>query len=264
MRDLRAGEVATLRRLGRCGCMRRSLGAVKTETVPGDFARQLAETIAWCSARADAARPRDCLRSSELRPDLARHYDTEPRVAQLAQVELALIPTLETEQTPEDWVWLTPSLIEPVVHRRRELLAGRCTVAPGKIDLAGGRLLLSFYEYTDHDGATEYETSGYLDINDVPPWDTWVGDVPCTRTAPPRMKSIHTVLGGENVDRILVAWVPSQFAEIVTAAMKTEAMGMLAWSDELPTREHAFGVWYDLVPPWLRDLCPPADRTPAS
>jgi hypothetical protein len=255
--DIGAGDAAALRRLRRGAPAPRTLDVMKSGTAPEGFARQLAETIAWCAPRVDPSRPRECLRSTEVRPDLERHYDTETRLQPLTQVSIALNPRLETEHDRDEWIWLTPPLVAALVQRRTRVLesVGATTAAAALVDR--GRLLLSFYEYTDHDGATADLTRGYLDINDVPPWDTWVGDVPCVRSRPPKMKSIHTVMGGDNVDRILVSWVPEPFLAVIDAAMKTEAFGMMAWNDDLPTDERAFGVWHDLVPPWLRDLRPP-------
>jgi hypothetical protein len=100
---------------------------------------RLQQAMAWCSPRADPNRPRDCLRSAELRPRV-----------------------------------LQPSYRAAVhdVGVARELYLGR---ALGRIEMPAGRgrLLLFSPDEELSDGVAERESDGFFDLNNTPPWDTW-------------------------------------------------------------------------------------------
>ncbi len=139
-----------------------------------------------------------------------------------------------TELTPpgyEDREWidrppgLEPKTVQAVIDKRKLALAdpGR-TVEAGQ--LHGGRLLLSAHEASNDNGLTASISGYYFDDSDVPPWDTWI-----------------CVLPGD--DSLLVAWVPSEFQEIVQESIANECIGMLAWAD-------GPGSWpYGPAPAWL-------------
>src|SRR5690242_13263477 len=106
------------------------------------FNVRLAQTIFWCAPRADKRNPASSLRTVELRPRLLE----ESRVSAVDTVAYA-----------------------------RELFGGvdiRKTTIP--IRLGGGRLLIYFPSSDLACGAAEQGTAGFFDINNVPPWDTWV------------------------------------------------------------------------------------------
>jgi hypothetical protein len=65
--------------------------------------------------------------------------------------------------------------VEELCHRRAELL--RDVGAYPEVedfDLANGKLLRYEPDYNVSDGAAQDITQGYFDLNDTPPWDTWV------------------------------------------------------------------------------------------
>ena len=104
-----------------------------------EFRERLADTVSWCAARADASRPRDCLRDPYLRPrSLERDYF---------------------------------SAVQTVLSSRM-LQAG--SPLPRRLP-AGGRLMVYFPEQDLSDGAAELESGGFFDVFNAPPWDTWVG-----------------------------------------------------------------------------------------
>jgi hypothetical protein len=100
------------------------------------FWQSLAITIEWCSARADASRPRESLRDTHTRPRVL-----EPNYFSVGDDVLRL-------------------------QGRRE--SGRPR------QLGSGRLLLYFPDEEGTDGMSEAETEGFFDLHDAPPWDTWV------------------------------------------------------------------------------------------
>ncbi len=145
------------------------------------FWQQLAETVAWCTARADTAAPASCLRSSDLRPRL-----------------------------------LQPSYgaaVRDVAINRRSMLKG--TVRRGPEPLANGRLLVYGPDEELSDGAAESETDGYFDVNNCPPWDTWVAFF------------VEAPLIGRAHAAYLVSWVPSEFLESVGRGISVNPEGWI-------------------------------------
>ena len=72
-----------------------------------------------------------------------------------------------------------------------------------------GRILLIEYQITNHNRATEFETEGFFDWADNPPWDLWIGEA----------------------SDMLVCWIPENFVELVDRADAVECMNMLSWAD---------------------------------
>jgi hypothetical protein len=151
---------------------------------------ELREAQAWCVSRADLARPKECLRSEELRPPL-----------------------------------LLPSRLETVdaVRRRRKTLLGHrhfsSDLAP-EVASASGRLIAYNPDFNLACGTSEYETDGYFDVDNTPPWDTWVAllDVP----------------NAQHFETSLIAWVPPVFVSLVQAGIKLIAERCVMWLDECP------------------------------
>jgi hypothetical protein len=107
------------------------------------FWQCLAETIAWCSTRANEFNPGESLRSRELKGrSLERGYRESVQTV-AGRRRLALLP------------------INPEPTR----------------DLAKGRLLVYFPGADLCDGAAEAESNGFFDVYNTPPWDTWVAFV---------------------------------------------------------------------------------------
>jgi hypothetical protein len=200
--------------------------------VPAAFRRQLAETIEWCVVRATEGGP-DRLRSQELRPDTAR------------------------EESSAQALCVSSELITGVVETRRRVLAELgWAVTVGATNLAGGRLLVSAYEYTNHNGASAGATGDYLDEDDVPPWDTWIGEVAGLQGGeddwPPTLAS-HLGDGPPNRG-LLVSWVPRAFIPVIQAGLEVECMGMLCWADQ-PSEGHGGSPRFgQILPRWLCQL----------
>src|SRR4051794_11881850 len=108
------------------------------------FELRLAQTIAWCSPRARLDDPATSLRSDRLQPS-----------------------AFETERATS---------VSLVLESRASIDRDVGTASPVNTanDLGGGRLLLYFPDANLADGAAEVETRGFLDIENMPPWDTWV------------------------------------------------------------------------------------------
>ena len=206
--------------------------------VPDWFAAQLAETVEWCRDRANIVDPEHCLRSPELQPDLGP-YDGSVTA-----------------------LWVNPEMIEGVVQRRKQLLRSRgwrgSHAFPAKL---GGRLLLCAHEYTNHNGATAGDTAGFFDDHDVPPWDTWIGEVaglpgndPVGTWGgiwPPTLRSTLSMGKEPPHTGLLVCWIPPAFVDAGQRALAVECVGMLSWAGE-PIESGGAGPRFDrVVPEWL-------------
>ncbi|WP_141332497.1 hypothetical protein [Myxococcus sp. AB025B] len=118
------------------------------------FKRRLAETIAWCLPRAEAARAGVTTRSVELMPPVCGH-DGDTLVNQL----------LSAPAVPAEAVGF-------IVERRRRELERMNLPLPPLGDLMGGRVFATDFN-SDLCGAATAPSNGYLDDYDIPGWDTW-------------------------------------------------------------------------------------------
>lgn len=111
---------------------------------------------------------------------------------------------VHTEQQKE-------SVVRSLIQRRAEFLhAMEITGVPAGVPgVAGGRLLLYWPAENVSDGASEQATRGFFDVDDAPPWDTWV-----------------TYSQGT-----LLSWVPAQLLDLVKAGIDANAVGCIQWLD---------------------------------
>lgn len=144
------------------------------------FLKSLAETISWCSPRVDLSAPRTCLRSPEL-----------------------IFPMQE-------------NVVQAIVGARHHHL-GFPKTAPAS-SLAGGRLVIFEPHETLSCGLGAGETDGFIDVENCPPWDTWVGYIH-------ESEDVH----------YLVSWVPPLFVEKVDRATQVVMAEELRWLDSRPT-----------------------------
>lgn len=203
------------------------------------FFQQLAETQRWRQSRAMSQDLEHCLRSPELRPALEMYYSNDRAI------------------------WVQTEMIREVTAQRKAKLAQGNEGRGLSSHLASdGRLLLCAYDYTNHNGATAAATDLFFDEHDVPPWDTWVGEVMGLGSAqapgiwggewPPTLDS--TVGQAPPNQGLLVCWIPTEFVRIVERALEIECVGMLCWADA-PIRGGAAGPDFgSVVPSWLREF----------
>jgi len=117
-----------------------------SESKPADslnsFRELIAETVSWCTRRADAGPPGEALRSLVLVPP----------------------PALSWSDT-----------LRSVADRRRQLL-GRSWWR--SLEPMGGGVLIHYRPTPPHSrGSARDASGGYFDERDTPPWDTWVSYV---------------------------------------------------------------------------------------
>ena len=81
-------------------------------------------------------------------------------------------------------------------------------------DLAGGRLLVYEPDINLAHGLEESETRGYVDVDNTPPWDTWIDYV-------------H-----EANANYLRSWVPGPFLELVSGGIAVNPEECIRWLDD--------------------------------
>ncbi len=145
---------------------------------------RLAQTIYWCERRVDPFSPASSLRTKKLQPSLLQ----ENRAA----------------------------TVQTVVNARELNGAPEIREASIPDGLAGGRLLVYFPNDNLFCGAAELETDGFFDVDNVPPWDTWVTYIEKDRC-------------GEYGTEYLVAWIPREFVELADRGIKVNPEQCIQW-----------------------------------
>ena len=169
------------------------------------FQTRLAQAIAWCQPRADAAAASTSLRSERFRPRI-----------------------LEIDRA---------AVVRDVAHSRSYDPVARAAVPVSATeDLLGGKLLVYFPDMELADGAAEAETMGFFDVNDAPPWDTWVA-----------LFSDLEPIGEADRAVYLVSWVPATLTSLVQRGLDVSMTECIAWLERTNTglatyiQRHGFG-----------------------
>lgn len=112
-------------------------------------------------------------------------------------------------------------------HTRRQLLGqnpGEWAVAFARRELARPRaLLIVDPDASLSDGAARVASSGYIDDNNIPPWDTWLIVMP----PPPNSSG----------SPCLLCWVPEWAAGLVDAGIVVNPEQCLSWTAPLSGRD---------------------------
>jgi hypothetical protein len=105
-------------------------------------------------------------------------------------------------------------VVSEVVGRRAARLRGRATGQRGP-----GRVLVSEYDSTVWCGASEAESQGLVNVDDVPAWDLWIGLIPA--------------FPGRRADAqpALLAWIPEPLVDRAGRAVEVNPVEALTWLD---------------------------------
>ncbi|WP_223643253.1 hypothetical protein [Corallococcus sp. EGB] len=155
----------------------------------------LEETIHWCTSRATLDAPATCLRTPGFQPRVMIDADRF-------------------------------QMMERVISERHYALRGRPPRALPPREggpLHGGRLLVYFPDDNTCDGAAELATRGYLDVDNMPPWDTWVG-----------MFREDPESSTQSSD-YLIAWVPPVFLDSVAQGIFVNPEQCIQWLEDSTT-----------------------------
>ena len=190
-----------------------------------NFKRALAETMAWCSARSLGISAADLVamqnRSEEyeaLRPNRNQQESREKAAALLKRLFESPEPleyrlrseTLKPSSPLDDFCSIEPweRAVAEVVGKRSELMK-LTSVREASVQLGKGRILLYNPCENVADGASRAGSSGFFDVDDVPPWDLWVD------------------FSGET----LFSWVPEAFIGVAQAGIDANPVQCIRWED---------------------------------
>lgn len=103
------------------------------------------------------------------------------------------------------------AIVETVVSKRAAQLRKNCHY-PSTIDigLEGGKLLLYAPDENLFDGAAEYSSRGFFDVDNIPPWDTWI----CL------------------FEEYVLSWVPPQLLDLANAGIEVNPEQCILWAPE--------------------------------
>jgi hypothetical protein len=147
-----------------------------------ELIQNLAETIAWCSSRPRPWSPLVSFRSVEIAPE----FGSSDR---------------------KSWV-------DSVAKQRRRALGGGKHSLQERIHWYVGRLLTYFPDENLACGVAEAETGGFLTVDNVPPWDTWVA----------------YLYEGDQAS-YLVSWVPGKMTTVVDSGIHVNPEKCFDWAD---------------------------------
>ena len=155
-----------------------------------EFKARLKETVDWCSPRFSMDSLGISLRSEALRPPINIVAENDP-----AKVRDAVLG---------------------VIVRRSQLLQEQASRVPTGLDhrgtyLRNGRLLAHFPGVSLSHGFSVSETGGFIDADEVPPWDTWV----------------------YLVEDFVICWVPGNLESAIQSAIACNAERSLCWLSEV-------------------------------
>jgi hypothetical protein len=159
------------------------------------FIKSLTDAIAWCTLAGSLSDPKASLRTCKPKLD-----DLIDQSSQLFRVDFKRMDRLQSAGQED-----------------RPAVTGLC----------GGRLVAYFPSNNMACGASETESKGFFDVNNIPPYDTWVWIVRSVRHWEQAGRTT-----GEREANYLVAWVPPDFIALADAGIGVNPEGCIVWLDE--------------------------------
>ena len=158
------------------------------------FLKRLTETIYWCREAGSPSQPKTSLRTCE----------------------------------PTDLISPRHQVFSVCAKRSLRLFSSGKRNLSSVIGLYGGRLLAYFPEDNLADGVAATESEGFFDVDNIPPYDTWVWMVPSMRTF-----QYADGASGEMEANYLVAWVPPDFIQLASRGVDVNPEECIRWLDTL-------------------------------
>jgi hypothetical protein len=115
------------------------------------------------------------------------------------------------------------AVVEGLAEERARLLRSAGTYPDRWAeDLAGGRLLAYDPDGNLFDGAAEESSGGFFDVDNIPPWDTWIcyaGERNASTWKP--------------FDSYLISWVPPSFLDLAEQGIWINPEECIVWAGQL-------------------------------
>jgi hypothetical protein len=118
---------------------------------------------------------------------------------------LGLMPSkaIDELRTDEDWL----QAVSEVVNKRSSKNKQNASVGEESVSAGSGRLLAYFPHENLADGAADFSSGGFYDVNNVPPWDLWVSFS----------------------DGVLISWVPLGLIEVAHMGIDANPEECISW-----------------------------------
>jgi len=199
------------------------------------FQQRLRETIAWCASQDwsehfDSGRNHPSsdwisgkgLRTALLQPPAVTTNIRAIFEAGYPQQKTWELLAIEDVKRKQQW----QQHVELVAMKRTELLHTQNLLSPPIVlPITGGRLLAYNPDMTLSDGASALATQNSFDVQDIPPWDTWLVYV----------TDDYLRETNKEFSPYLLSWVPDGLVNIVTYGMEMIIEGCLSWATDLDT-----------------------------
>jgi hypothetical protein len=192
-------------------CMRHSIESNPVESIEARERRKVGAKAGEFAKKSVQASGPKFWKSYLLRRALrlyakAKLYELLPLAKQLRSPILQPAP-FEPRQSPA----VRTQIVETLADKRAEQLRiEQCYPSTPLPDLGGGRLLLYAPDENLCDGAAQSSSKGFFDVDNLPPWDTWV----CF------------------VDRYLVSWVPPQLLDLANQGVDVNPEQCILWTSD--------------------------------
>jgi hypothetical protein len=168
-----------------------SPSALRCSTNSDGLEQRMRSVARWVSARLSGSVDPVRLRTRDLLPVGKRLRDSEAVIEALAI---------------EPW-----GLVESIATGRRLPLSLPALELPG-------RLMVYFPHLNLRDGAAELESGGFFDLDNSPPWDTWV--------------AVFEDQSDSEPGPYVIAWVPEPLIGAAEAGIAVNPEGCIVWLDE--------------------------------
>jgi hypothetical protein len=181
----------------------------------GVIRQRIADTTLWCESHATTADPRNSLRSSALQP---RHYGASREWQRY-----------RWDDSPAN----RAVIVNALADLRASLADNDASVIDqGSRGMAGGRLVVYFPDDNLYDGAAAVLSQGYFDVDNAPPWDTWIAYLPGRQSSPAGDFTPLADQGDAEGISFLLAWVPSQFIQLANTGIWANPEKCISWAEE--------------------------------
>ncbi len=192
------------------------------------FRWRLAETIAWCDALGSLADPVNSLRTPSLEP-------------------ACMMDEPNHTQVPLGYPWgdapEKQATLRALSEARFDRLyrTGLHPVTPAT-NVGNGRLLISDHENSDWCCLSVHASRGFIDSDDVPPWDTWLwyGEEPAAGEPGflQRMQTHYREYSNQiyTIKRHWLCWIPTAFIPLVNEGIAVNPVECFWWASEYKER----------------------------
>lgn len=166
------------------------------------FVQVVRDTAQWCALHANVDDPEHSLRTTEL---------ATPTPFDIWYPKTKQHRPMNDQQSFTSFVHQVNTLID----RRRKLLTQQKFSAQ-----PAGRLLIYDPSSSDSSGGSMNCSNGFFDVDDCPPWDTWICAV---------RSDTHYALQRDDWMPLLICWIPEVFYPLIEKGFNCCTIECIGW-----------------------------------